>query len=153
TLAENDHRSGAWFAVLGIKHSAGDELNLEDREQLRSSNAGVHDERLAGSRQSKLMRLHRSEIAEHIGLSPHILKVGVRPAIVQAILRLLKHVVELFGVWIRQRLQQRGIYDAEDRGVCAHTECEREHRHRGETRILPQHAQCKAEILPERFEN
>jgi hypothetical protein len=58
---------------------------------------------------------------------------------------------ELVRFGIRQRPEQDGIDHAEDSGVGPDTERQREHRHRGEARILPQHPHAETNVLNERF--
>ncbi len=59
------------------------------------------------------------------------------------------HVGEPFGVRDREPLQQRGIDEAEHRGVGADAQREGEHRRRGEAGLLTQHPDRIAHILPE----
>ena len=54
---------------------------------------------------------------------------------------------ELLGIFVRQRAQQNGVNDAEDRAVRANAECESENRNRGEGRIFRQHPQAVTHIL------
>jgi hypothetical protein len=51
------------------------------------------------------------------------------------------------GVPVRQRAQQNRINDAENRGVRANAERQRQDRDRAETRLLPQHAESISNIL------
>ena len=53
------------------------------------------------------------------------------------------------GLRVRQRLEQHAVHDAEDRGVRADAECQRQHRHGGERRRPPEHAQRIRDILAE----
>jgi len=59
---------------------------------------------------------------------------------------------ELFGLWIRQPAKQNGIDDAEDRGIRADAERERDHCRHREAGSLAQRAHREAKILDEIFE-
>ena len=61
--------------------------------------------------------------------------------------RLLAQDDQPVGPWIRQRPEEDGIDEGEDRGVCADAEGERQDRDRAETRALPQGAQREPDIL------
>ncbi len=45
---------------------------------------------------------------------------------------------ELFGVWVRERLEQDAVDEAEHRGVRADADCQRQDHHSGERRRPPQ---------------
>jgi len=64
---------------------------------------------------------------------------------------LLEDGEELVGAGIWQRFEKDGVNHAEDRGVGADAEREREDGDRGESGIFPQHAEGEAEILKRGF--
>ncbi len=53
---------------------------------------------------------------------------------------------------IGQRLQQHSIHQAENRGVCADAQRQRQHRHHREPRIFPQGARAVAQVLQQRLQ-
>src|SRR4030095_5026154 len=54
------------------------------------------------------------------------------------------------GIWVRQRPQQNGIYDAEDGSIGANTERKGQHRDKSECRLFCQHSQGVTKILEHR---
>src|SRR6185369_15229574 len=50
---------------------------------------------------------------------------------------------------VRKVLEQQGVDDGKDRGVCADRERKGENHGNGETRITHQHANAEANVLPE----
>ena len=52
-------------------------------------------------------------------------------------------------MFVRQRFQQHRVDHAEDGGVGADSQAQRQHRRQRESRILAHHAQCKTGILRE----
>ena len=58
----------------------------------------------------------------------------------------------LLWIWIRQRTKQNSVDDAEDCGVCADTESQRENRDDGESGILRETAYAVAHVLGETFQ-
>ena len=69
-------------------------------------------------------------------------------ALVVALSRVaLPHGHEPFGFREWQRLQQHPADDAENRGVCADAQCERQHGHRGEAGVFDQLASSVAEVV------
>ena len=65
---------------------------------------------------------------------------------------LRRHMIERHqpvGLIEGQRLQQHGIYHAKNRRVRPDPEREHQHRDRGEARILAEHPQTVANVLPE----
>src|SRR5437773_4907149 len=66
--------------------------------------------------------------------------------------RVFPHHDELTGMSVRQRPQQNGVDDREDRARCPDAECKRERRDGGESRIRPKHSRAKPEVLPKLVE-
>jgi hypothetical protein len=64
----------------------------------------------------------------------------------------LRHVDQLAGDGIRQRLEQNGVDDRKDRRVCADPQGEGQDRDRGEARRLRHHTQRITQILQPGFE-
>src|SRR5712671_8131767 len=60
---------------------------------------------------------------------------------------------DLAGILDRQRPKQQGINQAENGGVGADAQRQREHGYRGESEVLAKHSRGKANILPERSQN
>src|SRR6266446_5905292 len=58
---------------------------------------------------------------------------------------------ELFGVRIRQRLQEHGIHDRENPGRGSNSEHQAQHRRGREAEVLAHHSNGKLDVLPERF--
>src|SRR6267142_422190 len=60
---------------------------------------------------------------------------------------------DLAGIFDRKRPKQQGINQAENGGVGADAQRQREHGYRGESEVLAKHSRGKANILPERSQN
>src|SRR5712671_3401012 len=60
---------------------------------------------------------------------------------------------DLAGILDRQRPKQQGINQAENGGVGADAQRQREHGYRGESEVLAEHSRGKANILPQRSQN
>src|SRR6267154_3598945 len=60
---------------------------------------------------------------------------------------------DLAGILDRQRPKQQGINQAENGGVGADAQRQREHGYRGESEVLAKHSGSKANILPQRSQN
>src|SRR5712671_7635272 len=60
---------------------------------------------------------------------------------------------DLAGILDRQRPKQQGINQAENGGVGADAQRQREHGYRGESEVLAKHSRGKANILPQRSQN
>jgi len=54
---------------------------------------------------------------------------------------------ELFGIGIRQRLNQHRIDHAENRSVGSNAQRQRDHGNQGEARFLDQHSRAVAQVL------
>src|SRR5690348_12570203 len=61
------------------------------------------------------------------------------------------HAYELFGMRVWERVEEDGIDHREYPCRCANSEHQAEHGRNCKTRILVHHADCKLEVLPERF--
>ena len=75
-----------------------------------------------------------------------VLRIGedsARPAV---------HVDEAFALRYRQALEERGVDEAEDRGVGADAQRQRQHGGDGESRLLAQHAGRVAQVVKDAAE-
>jgi hypothetical protein len=102
-------------------------------------------------RHHRLLRaLVRGELLEGCGrLFPPDLKIGEADRLhaTRQSDAIHRHRHEAIRVRIRERPQQHGVEDAEDDGIQADAEGEREDHHRAEGRCAPQHAQAVARVL------
>src|ERR1700730_12151071 len=57
------------------------------------------------------------------------------------------------GLGIRQRLEKQGVHHAEDGGVRADADREREHDHAGQREVLAEYAEGVAEVLQHQLHN
>ena len=73
-----------------------------------------------------------------------------RTQVLSNAVHLLQIMTAPVGIGPRQRPQQHGVDDAEDRGVGADAERQREDRHRGEARIARERAGAETQILSEK---
>src|SRR5258708_6810199 len=58
---------------------------------------------------------------------------------------------ELFGVRVRQRLQEHGIHDGENSSGGSNSEHQAQHCRGRETEVLAHHSNGKLDVLPQRF--
>ena len=100
------------------------------------------------------MLLISGEFGEDAVLRAQVLEIRIRNAgEIHAFLRLgFEHDDELTGRGVRQWLEENGVHDAEDGGVCADAEGEGENRNRGEAGIFAHHAQGVSRVGDESFE-
>src|SRR5258708_23845116 len=154
-FAHESHARSTLLAVLGEKDASRQWLNIQKCKELRSHDGRVHNGRLDAARQRELVRYVSRHFAKDMMLRPPLFEIQIRTARLRySLLRVrLKGGKQLFGIRIRQRLQEHCINDAENGRVRANAESKREYGDRGEAGILPQHAEAVAHVLQKSFED
>jgi len=110
---------------------AGDEFLLHELHAVRGRGAEAHVARAGGGHQA----------AEQLAVTAQIFVERVRSDTVEAPAAGAVQHDQLFRMRDRQRAQHDCVEQAEDRGIGADSQCERDHRRCRETRIAPQSAQ------------
>ncbi len=148
-LAQDDGRSRTALPVLRKKRAAEERLHFEKREKIARDYNGADDHRLATPRERELVEPLSCQVAESPALLAPILQIQVRsPSGRDSLLRSrLGKVDELRWIGVRQRFEQHGVDHAENGGIRANAERERQHRDGSKARILTQHADCIARVL------
>ena len=147
SVAEHDDRHGlvVFFRQERTAHRG---LSAEDREIVAAHHLHGNLLGLGAGAPVHLGEGEARHLREHLVLVAQILVVEVRERQIAGI-ALVGH--EDRGQPIRfvhgNRLEQRRVHEAEDRGVGADAERQREHGDGREARALGQHAQAVAQIL------
>jgi len=151
-----DHGGRPAGAVLVVgKHAAHDRCHLEGRERVGGHALDFHSYRLVADQKGARTvagRLIRADVVEHRLLRPPVVKILVRHAAwVRGRERQIRagfadpdHTI---GVGIRQRPQQDGVDDAEQRGVRADADGEQKDRDGRKTGTPTNPAKRIAQIL------
>src|SRR5271170_6263710 len=133
-FAENGDGSSSLVAILGEKCPADQRRVAQNSKQFRRYAGDVDRSRLAASRKSELMCGEAGKLGEDVILSANLGEIVVGDSRRRySFLRFgLKKKYELAGIGEGQSLQQDGVDDAEDGGVGADAEGEREDSDDGE---------------------
>ncbi len=149
-----EHRDvfGTGQRVLSCELASANRRDTEDRHQLRGDDGGIHTARL----------IRRSKVDRSRSVGADLLKRSValgeldelrrrNPELVEAKRgELARDEDQALGRRVRQRLEDDAVDDAEDRGVGANPERQRQNRHGGVARALAQAAKGIHEILAHR---
>ena len=154
-FAQYDDRRRTGFAVVRKEHAPRKRLLAENREEFWSDDRSVYDRRLSSARQSELMVLTTRHGTKNVILPAQFHKVRIRPTRSRdSFLRFrLKHIEQLFGIHVRQRLQQYRINDTENGRVRPDAERKRKYGDSSEAGSLPQRAEGVARVLQECFDH
>ena len=148
-VADDQHRRRARLVVVGHERAAEDRLDAEDAEEVRRDHAGVDAIGLAALQQ---VEIHLVEFDQRLELG-RLVAVGEvfldRHAGVGAAdeRRRLADQHQPIAVGVGQRLQEHAVDDAEDRGVRADPEPERQDREQREAAVLEQRAHAEAQVV------
>src|SRR4030095_4065815 len=100
-------------------------------------------------RQAETAELIRGDAGEDIVLLTPILEIRNRCRALNHIRFVLPDFDESLRLLERERAQQHGVHNAEDRAVCADAERERKHSDERKSRLLQQHSRAIAQVLPQ----
>ncbi len=124
-------------------------LHTKRCEEIGGHCRAIHSLRVAQPRKVEGCKAVPGESGEGATLPLEVQKIGGRWIDVVSMLVKRVEYDDAFGVGIGQRTQQGGVDDAEDRGVGADAEGQRQHRNSGEGWVLCQRASAEADVLPE----
>ena len=146
-MAEDGHLVLAGLILVGEKGSAERGLDAEDVEVVRRDARAAQLDRVAHARErGAAAGLGRHEVEHGVVLLP-VEKVQRGDAVALAARRLLEHAHDAVGVRVGERLQQQSVDEAEDGGVGADAERERQQRHDGESRTPRQGSHRISHVL------
>ena len=139
----------AWFRFFLGEEAPADRLRPQEPQQRRRAHhrddplgLGVAAERHAARVVERLL-LEYGRVAQPIVVVRHARRAADHPGAGVGVV----HMDELPGLRHRQRLQQHGIDDREDRGVGADAEGERQDRRGREAAVLPQQPEPEPYVL------
>ena len=129
-------------------------MDAQQGEESGRDHGGIQGLGLTGSRQSQTIFLVGGHFLEHLILRAPILKIHVGGAVVKDPLFGQRGVDadQLFRLGKGERPEQHRVNHAENCGVGADAEGEREYGDDGEAGIFPQHARAVADVLKENFD-
>ena len=141
-IADDHHRDGAAGALLfGGKHAAAEQRDAHRVEVVRRNHVGEQAARGVAFGEADHRQVVGRQAGENAALPAQIDEVGVgeRPVVVglPGVAAVEPH--QFLGLVNRQRLQQEGVHQAENRGIGADTQSQNQHGGCGETRSLGKH--------------
>jgi hypothetical protein len=146
-VADDRDRRGLEIFV-GMERAPAREVGAEKREVIAGDDLKNDLLRRGPAAPIDLRKGHRRHLGEDVILIAQILEVEMRDRQVAGIpLVGRENRREPIGFPDRDRLQHRDVHEAENRGVRADAESEREYGDCGECRALHQHPQAVAEVL------
>ncbi len=154
-VAQHQDRLGAAHVVRRHERAADHRLDAEQIEEVRRHHAGVDAIGLAAVDQIEVHLVVLDQAVEDVGGALAVVEVlgdghaGVAPPGQRR--RLLDH-HQPVAVLIGQRLQQHAVDDAEDGGVGADAEAERQHRQQRVAGMAQQRPRAVLQIRQQRFE-
>ena len=157
-LPAQDRRTSAGAAAgrifFGQERAAEDRRDAEQRKQVGRGYRAAQQLRFAIAGQRQVEVVVGGEAIERSALLAQVIEVAKRKLRERgAVLRgLLADRHDAIRGVERQRLEQHGVDDAEDRCVRADAEREREHTDGAVGAFLPQHACAVQDVSPEAFE-
>ena len=123
-------------------------MRSEHREEIRRDDLRWDLLRFLAVVVVDLVERHRGQVGQRVGLRAQVLEVEMRDGEIPRIpLIRRRHDDERRGIGNRQRAEQHGVDQAEDRRVRADAERERQNRDRAEARALPEHPDGVFEVL------
>src|SRR2546425_10485376 len=125
-------------------------VHLQDVEQVRRHRRGLDFARIPGAGEVIPLRGSGRDSGEVVRQGAQVVEVREGHAEPHAPEPGGHDLEEAVRSRVRQRLEEHGVHRAEDGGVGADTEGEREHGHGGEAGALRERADGKTEILEER---
>ena len=147
-VTEHEHGFRAMIVVGRHKRAADDRLDAKDVEEVGRHDPSGDAIRLAAPQQveTHLMKFDETfKAGELLAVVVELLDRHTEVRLVGERRRLL-HQHEAIAVLVGQRLEQHAVDHAEDGGVGADTEAQRQHGEGGKARVLPQRAGTVAEI-------
>ena len=153
-VAQDDHLVAPLGALVGRERAAEDRGDTQGREEARMDE--LRDELLgrAFAREGGPVVVHPRHRGERrVSLLPAPIVEGGDDVLATGTLGVfLPDGDEAPGLVEGEALEEHGVDDCENRGVCADAQGERRDRHRGETRILRERAGREAQVPPGRLE-
>src|SRR5882724_4296625 len=147
-IGEDHFQIFADLALLGEEVAAQKEGLTQDMEETWGARLGLDLFRVGRSAQAHPAAGPGSDGFKRGVLALPVQKVAGGDAVAVVVVYLGPDHDDAVGLVVRQRREQRGVYDAEDRGVGADAEGECQYRDPGEAGILPQEPQAKEQVAP-----
>ena len=152
-MAEDDHAILASLVLIGKKRAASLRLNAEDLEVAGRDPRPTKLHRIAAPRERRrAAALGGHEVEDGVIRLP-VEEIQRGDAVAVAAGRLLEDTDDPIGIRVRQRLEQDAVNEAEDRGVGADAERQREDRDRCKSRTLRQGSPAVTQVLEQRIEH
>ena len=128
-MAEDHHVVLPKLVFIGQKRTSQLHMDAVDVEKMRRDACSPELDRFPDAREGRgAASLSGHEVEYRVILLP-VEEVQRRDTVALAARRLLEDTNDLIGILIGQRLEKDGIDEAEDRGVGADAECQREDGH------------------------
>src|ERR1043165_7376657 len=149
TVTEHCDLVAAGTAFVGRKAATQKWWNTKERKEVGSDSVCSNTFRLTVARDVKALLGSRSHVNERLVLCFPISVVCGRGRVAREAREgcVFPNNYQLLRIAKRQGPQQNGVYNAEDRGVGADTECKRDQSDGCEARPLEQTANCVTDVL------
>ncbi len=144
-VAQDDDPRRAEQPFFGKKRAAEPRVRLEDGEQLRRSPDARDADRIAGSREREIGAPVGGDRFQAPDIGLPVFERRNRDAIQDTVGVDFPEDDDLLRIVVRQRVEDDGLDDAEERGVRADAEGERHERDQREGRLPPQRAERVSE--------
>ena len=151
SLGHHDRRSGLRFIIAGGKQPAHDRTGAGQPKEFVRDDTGVREHRLTAACERQIGLLEAGHRIEGVILDAPMLEID--PGYADAG-RLRGGLAEPHQTLARregQRLEKNGIHRAEDGGVCADSDSQRQNHDEREDARSPDTARRVANVLQERF--
>src|SRR5690242_11819660 len=154
TIAHHDHSSGTGYEVLRTKQPSNLRGNTQHGKVAETAIDPLGALGLTGAGHILATLEDRGHVFKYTRARLQVIQFGLgKPNVPQTYAGLVeKDSYQTIGIGVGQRAQQHGIHDAENGGVCADAEGEREHGDGGEGGTAAELAEGVAHVLPVRLE-
>ena len=149
SFAEHDHRTGAGHRVGGGQRASLDGRRAQCVEEIRRHRRAADALRLVAAEQIEVGAGVRRQPRQARRLSAIVDDLPHRQPRPRLARRRVPEEHQLVRLPVRQRFEDDALDDAEDRGVRADAEREREHGQRGESGAADEEAPAVTNVLPE----